>query len=112
MLTDRRDFTFALTTDEIGGIFSYLTQPDCMACMQVSRRWRSLVPQYAEATFSDLRLDGRKDYRRHQSLIACLGPHVKSLVVDGCSDADALYALMELLRERGCQEGIESLGKD
>ncbi|KAJ8656736.1 hypothetical protein O0I10_007583 [Lichtheimia ornata] len=112
MLTKRRDFTRVLTTDEINGIFSYLTQHDCMTCMQVSQRWRSLVPQYAETTFSDLRLDGRKDYRRHQSMIACLGPHVKSLVVDGCPDADALYGLMELLRERDCQEGIESLGKD
>lgn len=67
----RRDFTCVLTNDETSGIFSYLTQQDCMRCMQVSQRWGRLVPQYAETAFNSFRVDGRKDYSQ-QSKFYCL----------------------------------------
>lgn len=52
-----------------------------------------------------------KTIDNNQSVTACLGPHIKTLVVDGCPDVDALYGLMDLLSEHDCQEGLESLGK-
>ena len=102
-----------LNYDIVVQITSYLTQTQCLICMEVCRDWYSALPQYTQSSWRTLNLRGREALRSHLRRERCLGSHVRHVAIMDVYDdrkQKALTTLMERLVEWKCTQ-LESLGK-
>ncbi|KAI8148408.1 hypothetical protein BJV82DRAFT_265203 [Fennellomyces sp. T-0311] len=105
----RLGFITALPSDIVIEIFVHLSQQDSLTCMAVCRDWYSIVPQYAQDLWKELRLSERDASSNHQRRYQCLGSHVKTVIVKPTRkskrvDEKVLHAIMIKLLQWGCTE--------
>ncbi|KAI7855761.1 hypothetical protein BDC45DRAFT_582036 [Circinella umbellata] len=123
---NNNDKKLILPFDIITKIVLYLTQHDCLKCMQVCHTWKQQVPSYSQSVWSQLRLyptdittsntilhEKYKDHQQQEQLLLweeCIGPHVKHIIFDGfCDDEEEkLYIAMNKLVKSHCNR-IESI---
>ncbi|KAI8141220.1 hypothetical protein BJV82DRAFT_619734 [Fennellomyces sp. T-0311] len=91
-----------LPLDILPTIFSKLEQRDCITCMRVCRAWYTIIPEYAKAVWSTLRLYPHDLLRRNRYRELCLGSHVKSVYFSKFQNDEDLYRMMQKVIDWGC----------
>ncbi|KAI9250895.1 hypothetical protein BDA99DRAFT_608205 [Phascolomyces articulosus] len=88
------DFTTILPIETLCDVFSYLDQNDSLECMNVSHAWYNSIPNYTRPVWRELKITPTSwNKPPTQSILKCLGPHVKKVIIhsqDTCRILDTL----------------------
>lgn len=106
-ISSRVDLLQSLPYDVVITILSFLTQQDCLRCLEVCREWCTLIPMYArETVFREIRLD-EQHLDDNKSMHKFLGPHVDAVSFKKCHRLDRV---LDMLQAKQCSN-IQRLGK-
>lgn len=100
-------FKQAVPFEVLANIFGMLTQADCLRCMSVSRTWYNAVPLYTRHCFRTVILKGNRGQVNNIRFQKCLGPHVKSVVLNLCDTQQQLEALISMLQRHNCDSVVQ-----
>lgn len=105
----RVDLLQSLPYDVVITILSFLTQQDCLRCLEVCREWSTLIPMYArETVFREIQLDEQHlDGSSRSNMHKFLGPHVDAVSFKKCHRLDRV---LDMLHAKQCSN-IQRLGK-
>ncbi|CDH57090.1 predicted protein [Lichtheimia corymbifera JMRC:FSU:9682] len=106
-ISSRIDLLQSLPYDVVITILSFLTQQDCLRCLEVCREWCTLIPMYArETVFREIQLD-EQYLGDNKSMHKFLGPHVDAVSFKKCHRLDRV---LDMLHAKQCSN-IQRLGK-
>ena len=98
---------YTLPSDIILEIFTRLTRADSLQCMQVCRAWYKFIPQYAQGSWSNLKLyENRCSLSKKQVWLRFVGKHVKRIEFYQFKE-ESLYNLMQILVDHDCTQAEE-----
>ncbi|KAI9251000.1 hypothetical protein BDA99DRAFT_206408 [Phascolomyces articulosus] len=93
-----------LPFDILTEIFSYLSQDECLTCMDAGPAWFHLVPHYSERVWENITLLERSFVKEDPRLKQCLGNHVKFVCLRVNRNKEILYDLLDKLAEYKCDQ--------
>ncbi|KAG2220795.1 hypothetical protein INT45_012464 [Circinella minor] len=91
-----------LTSDIILDIIKFLSQKDCLQCMQVCREWYTILPTFTQELWSTLIIKGTRQSIKQTLWLQFVGDHVQNITFLIWKERD-LYHIMQKLIDRNCR---------